>query len=184
MLFKIRSIIKKGLVTLSRSTQKGQASFLGTVSNYEAIKPYGLNSIPKESENALVLLLSILGTESHKVGIEYNNKNRFSTTSLSPGDVVLFLPEKQSEYNLLKSSGENHQVGTKIAIGNSTTELLQQITDHLQEQADQIDETATHIHATPIGPTQTPSNASNMLTIKANILAIKDLVDSIKGTIG
>ncbi|UCF50248.1 MAG: hypothetical protein JSU91_01850 [Thermoplasmatales archaeon] len=165
---KFKNLIKKALVTLDRTDEFGQCSYLGTTSNYESIKPYGFASIPKQSDKPLVIMLNVLGSEENKVGVEYNNKLKFTEEELLAGEVVVFNPTS-TNYVIFKNDGQTKLVGKKIALGNSTTELLDEIVNIL-------DKIITHTHASVMGATSAPNNA-------AQFTAIKNLIDAIKGTI-
>lgn len=165
---RIKNLIRKALVTLDRKTQFGQCSFLGTTSNYETIKPYGIASIPRQSDKPLIVMLNVMGSEEHKIGFEYNNKLPFENEEMEAGEVCVYNPTS-SNYVIFKNDGECRLVGEKVAIGNSTTELLKEISDFLNE-------VAQHIHPGILGPTGVPSTAANFTAIKAKI-------DAITGTI-
>lgn len=166
---KIKNLIRKALITLDRKNNIGQCSYLGTTSNYESIKPYGFASIPRQSDNPLIIMFNVMGSEEHKIGIEYNNKLPFTAEDLAPGEVVLYNATNNNSYVIFKNDGEVRLVGQKVAIGNSTTELLQKISDTLEK-------IIVHTHATVMGPSGVPSNA-------ADFTAIKNLIDTLKGTI-
>lgn len=180
----LKNLIKRALVTLDRIDSNGQCSYLGTVSNYEAVKPYGLASIPKQSDKPLIVMLNIGGDESNKVGFEYNNKFPFVTETMEAGEVVVFNPTNQDSYVIFKNDGETKLVGEKIALGNSATELLQQISEEIAELSTTLTNLAVHVHPTAaVGAPSIPTNAAAYTASKVVIDAIKVKVDSIKGTI-
>ena len=89
------SIIKKAFITLTRKSAKGQCSHMGSTAPYEAIHPYGYYALPESG--SMVLLLSILGDESNKLGIEYDNKKIKSILAkLGPGDNAMYNPTSGS----------------------------------------------------------------------------------------
>ena len=92
------SIIKKALISLTRTPKKGatgQCSYMGTTTNYESIHPYGYYALPEQG--SMVLLQSVLGDESNKVGIEYDNKKiKDILAILKPGDNAVYNPTSGS----------------------------------------------------------------------------------------
>lgn len=88
-------IIKKAITTLKRTGIFGQCSFMGSTTSYESIHPYGVYSIPKVG--SMVILQSVLGDESLKVGLEYDNKKVAAIAALlQEGDNAIYSPESNS----------------------------------------------------------------------------------------
>lgn len=78
----------------------------------------------------------------------------------------------------LKISGE------KVALGASSAELLQQISDQLQELITLFTTVANHTHIGNLGyPTSVPDTQAAWQTAASNLTSIKGLVDGIKGTL-
>ena len=89
---KILNLVRRAIITIEKDgTQFGQCEYQETVSNYEAIKPYGFASTaPKEK---LVVLFNVGADSSNKVGFEYDNSNQFE---VEVGEVAVFHPVKKS----------------------------------------------------------------------------------------
>lgn len=177
----LKNLIKRALVTKDRTDEFGQCSFYENTDKYESIKPYGIASIPRQSDKPLVLLLNVNADESNKAGFEYTNKLPFNMETMSPGEVALYNPTNPLSYVIFKNDGETRLVGTKIAIGNSTTELLQKISDTLTQIS--ADALASSIHTHSAGAVPPPDNAASFVAVKAAVDAIKVLIDTLKGTI-
>ncbi len=115
-------IIKKAITTLRRTGVSGQCSFMGSTTNYESTHPYGLYSIPKVG--SMVILQSVLGDESVKVGWEYDNKKVATISSLlGEGDNAVFNPESNS-YVIFRASGDIEIVASgsaNLSIAATTT---------------------------------------------------------------
>jgi len=81
--------------------------------------------------------------------------------------------------------GEIHIAADRISIGNSSAELLQQISDHLQKVSDWATNVgATHTHLGNLSySTSPPEQASDYITLGSNLSTIKGLVDQIKGSL-
>lgn len=74
--------------------------------------------------------------------------------------------------------------GDKVALGASSAELLQQVSDQLQKHITMANAEATHTHLGNLGyPTAAPSTQSDWTTLASDLTAIKALVDGIKGTL-
>lgn len=98
------SIIKKALTTLTRSNAIGQCSYMGSTTNYESVHPYGYYALPEAG--SLVILQSIMGDESNKVGTEYDNTKIDSILGeLSAGDNAVYNPTSNS-YMIFRKSGD------------------------------------------------------------------------------
>lgn len=97
-------IIKKALTTLKRTGIFGQCNFMGTTTDYEAIYPYGIYAKPKTG--SMVILQSVLGDESNKVGTEYDNKKVQEILSLlGDGDNAIYNPTSNSSV-IFRASGD------------------------------------------------------------------------------
>lgn len=83
------------------------------------------------------------------------------------------------------ASGEIKITGETIAIGASTAELLQQISDDIDAVAQWAGSTgAIHTHTGNLGyPTSIPVETAQYIQLQTDLLAIKALVDGIKGTL-
>lgn len=84
-----------------------------------------------------------------------------------------------------KASGKIKLKGEKVAIGASSAELLQQISDSLQKIITWTNTVgAIHDHLGNLGyPTAVPTQASGYTTLGTELSTIKGLVDGIKGTL-
>lgn len=84
-----------------------------------------------------------------------------------------------------KSGGKIKVAAGKIAIGNSTAELLQQISDQLDKIATWANSVgATHTHLGNLGfPTAPPTQASGYTQLGSDLQTIKGKVDGIKGSL-
>lgn len=71
-----------------------------------------------------------------------------------------------------------------VALGASSAELLQQISDELQELITLFNTVAPHTHVANLGyPTAPPDTQAAWTTAASNLSTIKGLVDGIKGTL-
>jgi len=84
-------------------------------------------------------------------------------------------------------TGELNIVNNTVALGSSTAELLQQISDQLQQLITVSTAEAAHTHniITPIpgNPTGPPTTAGGWIAAAAQFTIIKALIESIKGTL-
>lgn len=97
---KVLNLIKRGLITLEKAkAQFGQCSFQETVSNYEAVTPYGIAN--KTPQGCLVVLMNVGADPSNKVGFEYDNKTYYE---VEIGEVAIYHPLKKS-YIHFKNDG-------------------------------------------------------------------------------
>lgn len=84
-----------------------------------------------------------------------------------------------------KGGGEVNVVGDRIAIGNGTAELFQQLSNALQKLItffNNVD--ATHDHIGNLGyPSSPPETAAQFTQLGTDLSAIKGLIDAIKGTL-
>jgi len=130
---RLKTFIRKALVTLDRLAQIGQSKFMGTVNNYEAIHPLGF--VNKVKPGALVLQFSINGDLSNTLGIEYDNKQAKEILDLLlAGEVAIFNPASGKNI-LMKNDGSVRMNLDKIKIKNDTGELIQVLEDLLTSLA-------------------------------------------------
>lgn len=81
-------------------------------------------------------------------------------------------------------TGKLKITGDKVALGASSAELLQQISDALQELITFANSEQKHVHTGNLGyPTSPPVTASNWGSLGSALSAIKGLVDGIKGSL-
>jgi hypothetical protein len=81
-------------------------------------------------------------------------------------------------------TGKLKITGDKIALGASSAELLQQISDALQELITLFGTVATHTHVSNLGyPSAPPDTAGDWSSASGALSAIKSLVDGIKGSL-
>lgn len=89
-------------------------------------------------------------------------------------------------FKITTNAGANIVVSQdKIAIGTSTVELLEKISEQLDKISNFLQtEAATHTHVANLGyPTAPPGNASAYISTASELATLKSEVDSIKGTI-
>lgn len=80
------------------------------------------------------------------------------------------------------STGALKLANGKVAIGASSAELLQQISDSLQALITLTTSMSTETHLGNLGyPTAPPTNAADYLSAKASFTSLKGLIDGIKG---
>ena len=153
-------MIRKALITLLRKLVKGQASSMDTVYDYESIKSYGFDSKPPKG--AMCLLMPNNNDTSNPLGIEYNNKKRYS--DLEESSVVLYNPENNSHV-LIKKDGI-------IEIGLEDFEQIVKATklkDWIKDEINSVFNSHTHTYSgiavvggttgTSSGTTGTPSSS-------------------------
>lgn len=81
-------------------------------------------------------------------------------------------------------TGEIKLQDSKVAIGSSSAELLQQISDSLSKLITLFSAVASHTHIGNLGyPTSAPDTQGAWTTASSELSTIKGLVDSIKGTL-
>lgn len=83
-----------------------------------------------------------------------------------------------------KGTGALKITGEKVAIGASSAELLEQISQSLQQIITFANSEANHVHLGNLGyPTAVPTTTANWTALGSALTAIKGLVDGIKGTL-
>lgn len=83
-----------------------------------------------------------------------------------------------------KASGALKITGEKVAIGASSAELLEQISQSLQQIITFANSEANHVHLGNLGyPTAVPTTTANWTALGTALSGIKGLVDGIKGTL-
>lgn len=81
-------------------------------------------------------------------------------------------------------SGKLKITGETVAIGASSAELLQQVSDQLQELITLFNGVAPHTHIGNLGyPSAVPDTQALWVTAASNLSTIKGLVDGIKGVL-
>lgn len=182
----VKYLIKKALITLARVTNIGQSKFIGTVSNYEAIHPYGF--LNKMEPGSLVIQFPISGAESNQLGIEYNNK-KISTMmgQMVAGDIAIYNPDSNS-FVLMKKDGDIKILGKKDfevdVTGSATLDALDLT----------ITSTTTHIGDVAItgnltvsgtiistGAITAPDAIINGKSVDTHVHAAAGLLDSVSG---
>ena len=175
MINKVKNLIKRGLITLTRKDEFGQCLSSLVTGKYQALYPLGLYGIPKQSEKPLVIIFNVNADEANRVGIENNPKTY--PAGLEGGDFILYNPTSKVMFKTTAAG--------KIAMGDSTTEVMEQISQTLSEISDDANAAAvhTHISAVPGSPSAPPNNAAAFLAVAGKIDAIKILIDDLKATI-
>lgn len=115
-----KQTIKQATVSLERvnadTYPKGQADYNGKTTEFLRLSPSGLDTNP--TEGTWVLLLSIQGQESVKVGIPCDLLGQSDDPAVNPGESVLY-NKKTGDKVYLKSDGSIEILSSSVKIGVS-----------------------------------------------------------------
>lgn len=111
--------------------------------------------------------------------------NKKTTKTWDQGITIVEDSQNDTITFTTKAGGKIKIQADKIAMGASSAELLQQISDALQKHIDWANNTgAVHTHLGNLGyPTSAPVETAQYIQLATDLTTIKSLIDGIKGTL-